>query len=84
MCSNAEDESTFVISCGMTAVSLSGEPIEDNEMKIDQMDLLDDVPSIPFSIEFTLPVIKVMCGDLFSGLLTAEGHVYTWGHNRSG
>jgi alpha-tubulin suppressor-like RCC1 family protein len=32
-------------------------------------------------LDFNIPVAKVICGDLFAGLLTAEGEVYTWGWN---
>ena len=28
-----------------------------------------------------IPVVKLICGDLFAGLLTACGEVYTWGWN---
>lgn len=31
-----------------------------------------------------MPVVKVMCGNMFSGLLTASGQVYTWGDNQHG
>ena len=42
---------------------------------------LDTIPSIPFSIDFTKPVSKIICGDLFAGILTAQGEVFTWGWN---
>ena len=29
--------------------------------------------SIPFAVDFNIPVVKVVCGDLFSVILTAEG-----------
>jgi len=28
---------------------------------------------LPYTIDFRIPVFKVMCGDLFAGLLTCEG-----------
>ena len=43
--------------------------------------LLDTIPSIPFGLDFNKPVAKVICGDLFAGLLTAQGEVFTWGWN---
>ena len=43
--------------------------------------LLDTIPSIPFGIEFSKPVTKVICGDLFAGILTAQGEVFSWGWN---
>jgi alpha-tubulin suppressor-like RCC1 family protein len=39
---------------------------------------------LPFRVNFYIPVVKVTCGDSFSGLLTAEGQVHTWGSNESG
>jgi hypothetical protein len=39
----------------------------------DHMSKLMDIPSLPFQIDFAMPVIKVECGDTFSGLLTANG-----------
>lgn len=40
--------------------------------------------SLPFQVDFYVPVVKVTCGDAFSGLLTAEGNVHTWGYNHYG
>lgn len=48
----------------------------EEEMNIFDEDMLDSVEelvSLPFQVEFYIPVIKVTCGDAFSGLLTAEG-----------
>lgn len=42
---------------------------------------LDTIPSVPFAVEFKKPVAKLICGDLFSGLLTSEGELFTWGWN---
>ena len=44
----------------------------------------EDVASIPYALDFDIPVSKVMCGDLFAGILTAEGQVFTWGYNTFG
>ena len=43
-----------------------------------------EVPSIPYMIDFDIPVAKVACGDMFSGLLTCAGTVFTWGYNNYG
>lgn len=37
----------------------------------DSETLLDTIPSIPFGLDFNKPVAKIICGDLFAGLLTA-------------
>lgn len=42
---------------------------------------MENIPSIPFGIDFQKPVVKLVCGDLFAGLLTASGEVFTWGWN---
>lgn len=46
--------------------------------------MIQEVPSIPFMIDFDIPVVQVMCGDMFQGLLTAHGQVFTWGSNMFG
>lgn len=45
---------------------------------------MEDVASIPYMIDFVIPIAQVACGDLFCGLLTCEGTVYTWGYNQYG
>ena len=42
------------------------------------------MPSIPYMIDFNIPVAKVACGNMFAGLLTCEGTVFTWGYNNYG
>lgn len=80
-----EHSSSVVISCGVTDVTINeDEVIEKNELKSEDIKLMKQVSSIPFAVEFTKPVCKVVCGDLFSALLTATGHVYSWGHNSYG
>lgn len=72
-----------VIQSGITII-----PTEDNceqtVFRKHEMDKLQDIPSIPFQVDFNIPVVKVTCGDLFAGLLTAEGEVFTWGYNLHG
>ena len=66
-----ENEISFIVSCGITLV-----PIEDtdkNEINQEDLDRMQLLSSLPFAVEFNLPVVKVMCGDKFSGLLTADG-----------
>ena len=47
----------------------------------DDLHMMEDIKSMPFGVDFFIPVVKVTCGDVFAGLLTAEGQVFTWGHN---
>lgn len=35
--------------------------------------MMEDIKSVPFGVEFFIPVVKVTCGDVFAGFLTAEG-----------
>ena len=83
-CVNKETRDTFVVMCGMTATPKEGEQVEQNELTISEIEKMEDVPSIPFMVDFNIPVTKVACGDLFAGLLTAEGSVWTWGYNNFG
>ena len=45
---------------------------------------MTQVESLPYAVEFNIQVSKVMCGDMFFGLLTADGCVFTQGHNKYG
>lgn len=36
---------------------------------------------MPFAVKMPRPVTKVVCGELFGGLLTSQGEVFTWGWN---
>lgn len=45
---------------------------------------LEQISSLPFQVNIDIPVHKVVCGHDFSGLLTAEGQVFTWGINECG
>lgn len=73
-----EDCSTFMVQSGWAVVPVEENKVacEDDEIEeiLDsQAHLYQNVPSIPYSIDFNIPVYKVACGDLFSGLLTVEG-----------
>ena len=83
-CVNNETKNTFVVMCGITTMAKDGEEIESNEITAQSANKLEDVASIPFMIDFDIPVVKVACGDLFAGMLTAEGQVFTWGYNNHG
>jgi alpha-tubulin suppressor-like RCC1 family protein len=65
---------------GMSGVKREGEG-DINIIKEDELEQIEDIVSLPFSIDFFIPVVKITCGDSFSGLLTAEGRVHTWGCN---
>ena len=57
-----------MVTCGLTVSTQEGkEEIEKNELTKNEIDHLEDVASIPYQVEFDIPVIKVCCGDLFSG-----------------
>lgn len=83
-CVNNETKDTFVVMCGMTAMPKAGEEVNNNELTVADAQKMEDVASIPFMIDFDIPVVKVACGDLFAGFLTAEGTVHTWGYNNYG
>jgi alpha-tubulin suppressor-like RCC1 family protein len=48
------------------------------------LSMLQDMASVPFQVDFPIPVAKVTCGDGFSAILSVEGLVYTWGYNNYG
>lgn len=91
-CVNNETKDTFVVMCGMTIAVKDGQEIDknifsefiQNELVHEDVQMLEEVPSIPYMIDFNIPVVKIACGDMFAGILTAEGFVYTWGHNSYG
>jgi hypothetical protein len=37
------------------------------------MVMVQDIFTLPYEIDFQIPIIKVACGDSFSSLLSAEG-----------
>lgn len=83
-CVNNETKDTFVVMCGMTAMPKAGQEVNNNELTTADAHKMEDVASIPYMIDFDIPVVKVACGDLFAGILTAEGTVHTWGYNNYG
>ena len=84
-CVNKETQDTFVVMCGSTAMLKDGEDeIERNELMQADINKFEDVSSIPFMVDFDIPVVKVACGNMFAGMLTAEGTVFTWGLNEYG
>ena len=53
-----------------------------NLISKEELIMLKDIPSMPYQLDFAPPVVKVTCGDGFNALLTAQGQVFTWGHNK--
>ena len=53
-----------------------------NQITKEELFMLKDIPSMPYQLDFAPPVVKVTCGDGFNALLTAQGQVFTWGHNK--
>jgi len=77
-----QNNETFIVQMG--SASVLQEKYEDEDINIiykDDLHMMEDIKSVPFGVEFFIPVVKVTCGDVFAGLLTAEGQVFTWGHN---
>lgn len=83
-CVNTETKDTFIVMCGMTVMTADGTDIDQNELTEKDVHMMQDVPSIPYQVDFNIPVAKVACGDMFAGLLTCEGSVFTWGYNNYG
>jgi len=60
----------------MGLIKILKEQFEDSNTNLlteDKLFMAEDISSLPFEINFTIPVIKVSCGDTFSAMLTAEG-----------
>lgn len=67
-----------MVHCGVADVPVDEEkPINKNELDFEDLKMMTQVESLPYALEFSFHVSKVMCGDMFFGLLTADGHVYT-------
>lgn len=82
LCVDQESKETLIIQMGMCAIL--NEEHENDDLNLclqDDLPKLEDIPSLPFSIDFMIPVVKLTCGDCFAGILTAEGQVFTWGYN---
>jgi alpha-tubulin suppressor-like RCC1 family protein len=65
------------------------EEYEDDEslnlmQKEDAYEKTDDISSMPFQIEFKIPIVKTICGDSFAAILSCEGKVFSWGYNNCG
>ena len=86
LCVNPKTKDTLLVACGVCFAPNEGfEDSDVNELtEGDVAVMVQDVPSIPFEVPFNIPVVQIMCGDLFQGLLTAHGQVYTWGSNMFG
>jgi hypothetical protein len=76
LCANRDTKDTFLVTCGVCFAPNEGidDQVLKNELTEDEVEVnMQEVPSIPFMVEFDIPVVQVMCGDLFQGLLTADG-----------
>lgn len=86
LCVTPETHETMLVMVGTTTVvreQFEGQGIDEkNYMTHSDIDMLQDIPSMPFQIEFKLPVAKVACGDTNYALLSCSGQVFTWGNNR--
>lgn len=60
------------------------EKSEQTQFTHDELDKIEEFPSLPYEIEFNIPVVKVQCGDVYATILTVEGEVYSWGINMYG
>jgi alpha-tubulin suppressor-like RCC1 family protein len=69
---------------GMAAILNEGEDEKMNIIMEKDLDKLQDIASIPFQVDFQIPVVKITTGDSFAGMLSAEGQVFTWGYNNCG
>jgi len=78
-----DGKETFLVGMGQSKI-LTEKYADDetiNQITEDELFKVQDINSLPFSIDFFIPIVKVTCGDQFSALLTAEGEVFTWGTN---
>lgn len=80
---DTENRQEMIIQGGMTVLP-KDESSEKIIFRFNECEQVEDIPSLPFQVDFRIPVVKISCGDLFGSLLTVEGDVYTWGYNISG
>lgn len=60
----------------MGSIKILKEQHEDSNINLlyeDKLFMAEDISSLPFEVNFSIPVIKVGCGDTYSAMLTAEG-----------
>jgi alpha-tubulin suppressor-like RCC1 family protein len=67
---------------GMCAVLDQNEDQSINFIK--EQAKINGFPSLPFEVDFKIPVIKITTGDMHAAILTAEAQVFTWGSNSCG
>ena len=59
-----EDEKSFIVTCGVTPVTIEGQPeIEKNFITTTEALKFEQVSSLLYNVPFNLPVVKVACGD---------------------
>jgi alpha-tubulin suppressor-like RCC1 family protein len=76
LCVDQGTKETMIIQMGIYVMPLEEHEEEANKqnlMRNEDLKKLQDIPSIPFAIDFSIPISKLECGDGFSAILTAEG-----------
>jgi alpha-tubulin suppressor-like RCC1 family protein len=80
-----ENRDTFMVGMGAAITEKEGvDECEESLITLESSNDFEIVPSLPYRVPFTSPVSSVFCGDEFTGLLTVQGLVYTWGSNAHG
>jgi len=80
-----ENRNTFMVASGSAITEKEGvAECADSLITLESSNDFEIVPSLPYRVEFEYPVSSVFCGDEFSGLVTAQGRVFTWGSNAHG
>lgn len=77
-----DNKETFMVQLGQCKVlseKYTNETI--NQITENELYKLEDMNSLPFQVDFFIPIVKVSCGEALCALLTSEGQVHTWGNN---
>jgi alpha-tubulin suppressor-like RCC1 family protein len=81
----SENLDTFIVFSGTALELIEGKKeCESNYLTNENLVNYQRIGSIPYKISFDVPVSQVICGDLFAGLVTSQGGLYTWGANDYG
>lgn len=67
LCVNPETKDTLLVTCGVAFAPNEGfEDSNISELTEEEVAvMIQDVPSIPYELPFNIPVVQIMCGDLF-------------------
>lgn len=84
LCYEHSIESTRLVQMGACHAPVSESKKKLNYITEKELHLVKEICSLPYELDFNLPVVKVSCGNAFAALVTAEGDVHTWGSNRYG